>query len=257
MLEDWIYKGQINDPYNEFMIVEDKDITKERLKEDFNEKFWERKYSLNKANMPKIFTDLGEKILLTGKYLNAIYETGKVVVFAYNQTGEAPTAESSEIASLEATEAVKPPAAVEILFTTKIDVYKQIVERTYNFSSQVLLNLLLKDHKLMDRLRSLKHYFLLDQSDFMVHFMDIAEEEMNKNFKDIKVSRLESLLELSLRITSANGDPYKDDLRVKLFTSDLKAMIMKIDRTSAFGANDPTSQRPGKLGHVQVEVSDS
>lgn len=42
MLEDWIYKGQINDPYTEFMITEDKEITKEKLKEDFNEKFWEK-----------------------------------------------------------------------------------------------------------------------------------------------------------------------------------------------------------------------
>ena len=39
MLEDWIYKGQINDPYNEFMINEDKEIIKEKLKEDFNEKY--------------------------------------------------------------------------------------------------------------------------------------------------------------------------------------------------------------------------
>jgi gamma-tubulin complex component 2 len=39
MLEDWVYKGQINDPYNEFMIVEDKDISKEKLKDEFNEKY--------------------------------------------------------------------------------------------------------------------------------------------------------------------------------------------------------------------------
>ena len=39
MLEDWIYKGQINDPYNEFMINEDSEINKEKLKEDFNEKY--------------------------------------------------------------------------------------------------------------------------------------------------------------------------------------------------------------------------
>ena len=39
MLEDWIYKGQINDPYNEFMINEDSEISKEKLKEDFNEKY--------------------------------------------------------------------------------------------------------------------------------------------------------------------------------------------------------------------------
>jgi gamma-tubulin complex component 2 len=74
----------------------------------------------------------------------------------------------------------------------------------------------------------LKHYFLLDQSDFMVHFMDISEEEMSKKVNEIKVNRLESLLELSLRITSANSDPYKDDLRVRLFPFDLKAMIAKI-----------------------------
>ena len=77
-------------------------------------------------------------------------------------------------------------------------------------------------------LRSLKHYFLLDQSDFMVHFMDIAEEELKKEQNMIKVSRLESLLELSLRITSANSDPYKDDLRVKLFSIDLKTMLERL-----------------------------
>lgn len=39
MLEDWIYKGQINDPYNEFMIYENKEIVKENLKDNFNEKY--------------------------------------------------------------------------------------------------------------------------------------------------------------------------------------------------------------------------
>lgn len=67
----------------------------------------------------------------------------------------------------------------------------------------------------------------------MVHFMDIAAEEMTKKVSDIKLSRLESLLELSLRITSANSDPYKDDLRVKLFSIDLKTMIKKIQNVES------------------------
>jgi gamma-tubulin complex component 2 len=62
----------------------------------------------------------------------------------------------------------------------------------------------------------------------MVHFMDIAEEELKKDQNSIVLNRLESLLELSLRITSANSDPYKDDLRVKLFPTDLKAMLERI-----------------------------
>lgn len=45
------------------------------------------------------------------------------------------------------------PNAVEINFTTKEDVYKNIVDNAYNYSSEILLNLLLKEHKLMDRLR--------------------------------------------------------------------------------------------------------
>ena len=62
----------------------------------------------------------------------------------------------------------------------------------------------------------------------MVHFMDIAEEELKKVQNSIVLNRLESLLELSLRITSANADPYKDDLRVKLFSTDLKAMLERL-----------------------------
>jgi gamma-tubulin complex component 2 len=80
----------------------------------------------------------------------------------------------------------------------------------------------------MTNYRSLKHYFLLDQSDFMVHFMDLAEDEIQKNYKDIRLNKLESLLEISLRITSANSDPFKDDLKVKLCNSDLISMVKKI-----------------------------
>ena len=74
---------------------------------------------------------------------------------------------------------------------------------------------------------------MLDQSDFMVHFMDIAEDEIQKNYKDIRINKLESLLEISLRITSANSDPFKDDLRVKLFNTDLKTMLIRIQSIDA------------------------
>lgn len=192
----------------------------------FNFTFWEKKYSVNRNNAPKFIEHLCDKILLTGKYLNAINETGKnLFLVACTENKENI---DQELNDHKSNFKLSVPDAREILFTTKEETYKQIVENSYNFSSKVLLNLLLKDHKLIDRLRSLKHYFLHDQSDFMVHFMDIAAEELNKKISEIKLSRLESLLELSLRITSANSDPYKDDLRVKLFPIDLKTMINKI-----------------------------
>lgn len=63
--------------------------------------------------------------------------------------------------------------------------------------------------------RSIKHYFLMDQGDFFVHFMDLTEEELKKPVDDIITTRLEALLELALRMSTANTDPFKDDLKVK------------------------------------------
>lgn len=54
----------------------------------------------------------------------------------------------------------------------------------------------------------------MDQGDFFVHFMDLTEEELRKPVEDITPTRLEALLELALRMSTANTDPFKDDLKV-------------------------------------------
>lgn len=63
-------------------------------------------------------------------------------------------------------------------------------------------------------IRSIKHYFLMDKGDFFVHFMDLTDEELKKPVDDIVPPRLEALLELALRMSTANTDPFKDDLKV-------------------------------------------
>lgn len=54
----------------------------------------------------------------------------------------------------------------------------------------------------------------MDKGDFFVHFMDLTEEELKKQVDDIIPPRLEALLELALRMSTANTDPFKDDLKV-------------------------------------------
>ena len=54
----------------------------------------------------------------------------------------------------------------------------------------------------------------MDKGDFFVHFMDLTEEELKRPVDDIVPSRLEALLELALRMSTANTDPFKDDLKV-------------------------------------------
>lgn len=75
-------------------------------------------------------------------------------------------------------------------------------------------------------LRSIKHYFLMDKGDFFVHFMDLTEEELKKPVDDIVPPRLEALLELALRMSTANTDPFKDDLKVRTDTQPLQFYIL-------------------------------
>lgn len=58
--------------------------------------------------------------------------------------------------------------------------YAEIVEVAYAFASRTLLDMIVVECQLLARLRTLKHFFLLDQGDLFVHFMDVAEEELRK-----------------------------------------------------------------------------
>ena len=80
----------------------------------------------------------------------------------------------------------------------------------------------------MKRLRSVKRFFLLDQGDFLNQFIDLADEELKMPVSHITQSRLEALLELSIRTSAADKDPYKDDLRIVLSPTDLITQLMRI-----------------------------
>jgi len=50
--------------------------------------------------------------------------------------------------------------------------------------------------------------------------MDMAAPELNKEIMEIVPSRLQSLLELALRTSAANNDPYKVCMFFKNFSGD-------------------------------------
>lgn len=106
--------------------------------------------------------------------------------------------------------------------------YIHAIEKAYSFASHTLLNLVLKENDLIGRLKSVKHYFLLDQGDLIVAFLTLCDKELNKDISDVIKGRLESLLDLALRLSSAVHDPYKDDLRIELLPYDLQFQMFKI-----------------------------
>ncbi|EDO46105.1 predicted protein, partial [Nematostella vectensis] len=207
LLEQWIYKGIINDPYSEFLVAEHGSVQKEKptrcrvVVALTCHTYWEQRYTVVRENIPLFLEKVAQKILSTGKYLNVIRQCGRNV---------------------------QCPDAEEIIYTLREREYVEKIEKAYNYASKTLLDMLMDERELMARLRSIKHYFLMDLGDFFVQFMDLAEDEMKKNMDDIMPSRLETLLELALRTSTANSDPFKDDLRVELLPYDLITQLFRI-----------------------------
>ncbi|KAM4034181.1 gamma-tubulin complex component 2 isoform 2-T2 [Anomaloglossus baeobatrachus] len=200
ILEKWIYGGVINDPYSEFM-VEEHELQKEKIQEDYNDKYWDQRYTIVQQQIPSFLQKVADKILSTGKYLNVVRECGCDVTC---------------------------PDAKEIIYTLKECAYVEQIEKAYSYASKILMDFLMEEKELITHLRSIKHYFLMDQGDFLVHFMDLTEEELKKTVEDIIPTRLEALLELALRMSTANTDPFKDDLKIELMPHDLITQLLRV-----------------------------
>ncbi|XP_042231927.1 gamma-tubulin complex component 2-like isoform X4 [Homarus americanus] len=201
MLAKWLYRGIINDPYNEFMVVDRESGNEENEDEDLADDYWEKRYSTIPHNIPTFLQAHANVILRTGKYLNVIRQSDRSVVC---------------------------PDQEELVYSVRGCSYAEVIERTYNFASKRLLELLMKEKDLMGRLRSVKHYFLLDQGDFVVQLMSLCEDELSKNIDDVVPTRLESLLELALRTSTANYDLYKDDIECDLQPITLMNQMLRI-----------------------------
>jgi gamma-tubulin complex component 2 len=137
-------------------------------------------------------------VLFTGKYLNVIRECGKIVDCPY--ADELDPRHNPRLLS-----GANPQR----------DFFEPI-ERAYSWASKRLLDLILNEEQLIERLKSIKHYFFLDLGDFFVHFVDMAEEELKKTSTNVSKDKLESLLEMACRTSSANGDAFKDDLSCEM-----------------------------------------
>ena len=87
--------------------------------------------------------------------------------------------------------------------------YSGIIHQARHYASKVLLQHVMQKNQLMDHLVSLKRYFLLHEGDFLVHFLDLAGGELRKPAEDVTLTRLQSLLDLSVRSSIASSDDFK------------------------------------------------
>ncbi|KAK6353240.1 hypothetical protein TWF696_005218 [Orbilia brochopaga] len=203
MLNEWLHHGVIKDAHSEFLVKETKSIRRERLEEDYTDEYWDKRYTLRHNDVPPQLEAVKEKVLLAGKYLNVVRECGGVDV-------------SKEVR--------------DVPLTFDDPSFLDNVSSAYAHANQSLLNLLLTTHGLRARLRSLKHYFFLDQSDFFSYFLELGSSELKKPAKNVNVPKLQSLLDLTLRQPGsiAAGDPFKEDVKVQMNEIGLTKWLMRI-----------------------------
>lgn len=220
MLNLWLHRGVINDPFNEFLIKEQKAIRREKLDQDYTDEYWEKRYLIRKEALPSQIADdrTCEKILLAGKFLNVVRECGGVDVSSEAKDAPETIDDSRLLANVDA---------------------------AYAHANSCLLKLLINTHELSARLTSLKHYFFLDQADFFTSFVEVASHELRKPAKFVSTSKLQSLLDLTLRqpgsITAV--DPFKEDLTVQLNEVGLTEWLMRIVTVSGLDHTDSAAVR--------------
>ena len=203
-LHQWIYKGVVVDPYMEFMVEERKELSKESLSHDVLSTYWQQRYTLRGPDaIPDFLFKAAENILTTGKYLNAVRECGRTDVC---------------VSALE--------GPIEYDYSGR-EIMRH-VGAAFDFASQELLDHLRREVDFVGRLRSIKRFFLLDQGDFLVHFLDIAMDELAKDASGVSRTRVQRLLDMALKTSTAANDPYNDDLACSIERKSVLQLLCEV-----------------------------
>ncbi|EGU84276.1 hypothetical protein FOXB_05233 [Fusarium oxysporum f. sp. conglutinans Fo5176] len=237
MLNEWLHHGGIHDPHAEFLIKEQKSIKRERLEQDYTDEYWERRYTIRDHDVPPQLEGVKDKVLLAGKYLNVVRECGGVDVSKVSKDVPASFDDNR---------------------------FLENVNNAYAHANESLMQLLLTAHSLPARLRSLKHYFFLDPSDYFSYFLELGASELRKPVKSVNTGKLQSLLDLVLRQPGSlvSLDPFKEDVKVEMneivLTKALQRVvnITGIEQGEALQpvANQPIENDKNAVGFTSLQL---
>jgi len=189
MLRQWIYDGELSDPYHEFFVTEqnaqdagEKDTDLRRAPAS---SVWEDKYKLEENMVPTIVTgDFARKVFLIGKSLNFIrYGCGDSAwVEAYCKEASREL-RYGDTATLE----------------TSID-------KAYKATMARLTHLMDSKFHLFEHLRALKKYLLLGQGDFIALLMESLSTNLDNPAGSQYRHTLTAQLEHAIRGSNAQYD---------------------------------------------------
>ena len=204
MLKEWLTNGLLDDPYQEFMVQCQRDS------------IWDDKYILDSENTLDHFFPTSveaRRALLAGKYWDAVRK-----------------AQGCENMG----DGVKQDHSLRLQYRANGAEVASQIQKLYRSASQTLLRVLMEKCDLLGSLRLMKRYFLLDQGDFFLNFLDAAEDELSREPAKLRQFRVQHLLQLSIQITE-NHREATDDI-----VSDYQ--ISPVDLTCRFATDSLVDQ---------------
>jgi gamma-tubulin complex component 2 len=208
MLKLWVCKGFLNDQFDEFMVLSNKNYTPELLGDYYHDLFWEKKFIISNSNTPEFFNNFSEKVFFIGKTLNILRECNKVINCPYEKEFESFLNKNNSIFESD------------VLIN-----FQNLINKIYEWANITLKNLLFKEENLNSIFKSIKKFYFMECGDFYNHLLDCTDELLLLERNKIKFEKFENLIENAIRSTSANSDFNKD-----LFHFDFSNMILKTER---------------------------
>ncbi|KAF2185991.1 hypothetical protein K469DRAFT_631389 [Zopfia rhizophila CBS 207.26] len=189
MLRQWIYDGELADPYLEFFVSEqsEDEISEANGKEGKGgaTSVWEDKYKLNERMIPTIITEeFANKVFLIGKSLNFIrYGCGDAAwVDTYSKE-----------------------ASKELTYGDTANL-EQSIGDAYKTTMARLIDLMANKFKLFEHLQALKEYLLLGAGDFIAVLMESLSANLDRPANTQYRHTLTAQLEHAVRNSNAQFD---------------------------------------------------
>ncbi|TVY62759.1 Spindle pole body component alp6 [Lachnellula suecica] len=189
MLRQWIYDGELSDPYQEFFVSEQDPIAIAEAQDGKSRggasSVWEDKYKLDEDMVPSIITqDFAQKVFLIGKSLN----------FIRYGCGDSQWVED-----------YSKDASKELRYgdTATLETW---IDEAYKTTMARLIHLMAEKFHLFEHLKALKNYILLGQGDFIALLMESLSSNLDRPAGAQYRHTLTAQLEHAIRGSNAQYD---------------------------------------------------
>jgi gamma-tubulin complex component 2 len=195
IMTTWLQSGVLQDPYEEFMISRSHPGGSKPHYNTFDGDAWSGLFIIKEEHVIEVVSPelTKQKVMTTGKYWNAVQACHT------DYTQFRPVSDGRHV-----------PALPMKSGSSAISSY---IESMYRSASKALVQLLMNDFKLMESLQVMKRYFLLDQGDFLMNFLDAAGAELVKDFEHISIGRVQHWLSMSIQLAES---PREDEQGIDL-----------------------------------------